>query len=60
MDHSFKELYEESHTVPDEYAIPSDKRKKLVPIEIEMFLLLMWDVLPYNYSKQGIWIHDRS
>ena len=60
MDHSFKKLYEELNTMWDEYGIPYNKRKKLLLVEIEMVSLLMCDVLPSNYSEQGIWVNDES
>ena len=45
----------------DEYGIPYSKRKRLLLVEIEMVsLLIMCDVLPYNYSEQGIWVNDKS
>ena len=60
MDHSFKQLIEELHKMWDEYGIPHNKRKKLLLVEIEMVSLLMCDVLPCNYSEQGIWLNDMS
>ena len=60
MDHSFKKLLEELHLMWDEYGIPYNKRKRLLLVEIEMVSLLMCDVLPYNYSEQGIWVNDKS
>ena len=36
------------------------REKKLLLVEIEMVSLLMCDVLPYNYSEQGIWVNDKS
>ena len=44
----------------DEYGVPCNKRKKLLLVEIEMVSLLMCDVLPSNYSEQGIWVDDES
>ena len=55
MYHSFKKLVEELHLTWGEYGIPYNKRKRLLLVEIEMVSLLMCDVLPYNYSEQGIW-----
>ena len=60
MDHSFKKLLEELHLMWDEYGIPYNKRKRLLLVEVEMVSLLMCDVLPYNYSEQGIWVNDKS
>ena len=60
MEQSFKALYEELHIIWDEYGIPYNKRKKLLLVEIEMISLLICDVLPCNYSEQGIWVEDRS
>ena len=60
MAQSFKKLYEELHMVWDEYGIPYNKRKKLLLVEIEMISLLLCDVLPCNYSEQGIWVGDQS
>ena len=60
IDHSFKKLIEELHLMWDEYGIPYNKRKRLLLVEIEMVSLLMCDVLPYNYSEQGIWVNDKS
>ena len=60
MVQSFKKLYEELHIVWDEYGIPYNKRKKLLLVEIEMISLLLCDVLPCNYSEQGIWVGDQS
>ena len=60
MEQSFKTLYEELHVIWDEYGIPYNKRKKLLLVEIEMISLLICDVLPCNYSEQGIWVGDKS
>ncbi len=60
MDHSFKQLIEELQIMWDKYGIPYNKRKKLLLVEIEMVSLLMCDVLPCNYSEQGIWLNDMS
>ena len=60
MDNSFKKLYEELHLIWDEYGIPYNKRRKLLLVEIEMVSLLMCDVLPCNYTEQGIWLNDES
>ena len=60
MDHSFKLLIQELQEMWDEYGIPYNKRKKLLLVEIEMVSLLMCDVLPCNYSEQGIWLNDIS
>ena len=35
-------------------------RKKLILVEIEKISLLICDVLPCNYSEQGIWVGDKS
>ena len=60
MDHSFKKLLEELHLMWNESGIPYNKRKRLLLVEVEMVSLLMCDVLPYNYSEQGIWVNDKS
>ena len=60
MDHSFKKLLEELHLMWDEYGIPYNKRKRLLLVDIEMVSLFMCDVLPYNYSEQGIYVNDKS
>ena len=60
MDQSFKQLYEELNDMWDQYGIPYNKRKKLLLVEIKMISLLMCDVLPSNYSEQGIWVDDES
>ena len=44
----------------DKYGIPYNKRKKLLLVEIEMVSLLMCDVLPCNYTNQGIWLNGMS
>ena len=44
----------------DQYGIPYNKRRKLLLVELEMVSLLMCDVLPSNYSEQGIWVNDTS
>ena len=54
MEHSFKDLYQKLNYLWDEYGIPYNKRKKLLLVEIEMVSLLMCDVLPSNYSEQGV------
>ena len=54
MEQSFETFYKELHIVWDEYGIPYNKRKKLLLVEIEMISLLICDVLPCNYSEQGI------
>ena len=51
---------EELHLTWNEYGIPCNKRKRLLIVEIEIVSLLMCDVLPYNYSEQGIWVNDKS
>ena len=60
MDNSFKKLYKELHLIWNEYCIPYNKRRKLLLVEIEMISLLMCDVLPYNYTEQGILLNDES
>ena len=59
MEQSFKTLYEELHVIWDEYGMPYNKRKKLFLVEIEVISLLMCDVLPCNYSEQGILVGDK-
>ena len=60
MEHSFKDLYQKLNYLWDENGIPYNKRKKLLLVEIEIVFLLMCDVLPSNYSEQGIWVDDES
>ena len=60
MEHSFQELFEKLNYLWDEYGIPYNKRRKLLLVEIEMVSLIMCDVLPCNYSEQGIWVDDES
>ena len=60
MEHSFKDLYQKLNYLWDKYGIPYNKRKKLLLVEIEMVSLIMCDVLPSNYSEQGIWVDDDS
>ena len=60
IEHSFKDLYQKSNYLWGKYGIPYNKRKKLLLVEIEMVSLLMCDVLPSNYSEQGIWVDDES
>ena len=44
----------------DTHGIPYNKRYNLLLVKIEMVSLLMCDILPYNYSEQGLWINDPS
>ena len=60
MDQSFKQIYKDLHVMWDQYGIPYNKRRKLLFVEIEIISLLMCDVLPSNYSEQGIWVNDIS
>ena len=60
MGNSFKKLYKELNMIWDEYGIPYKKRRKQLLVEIEIISLLMCDVVPCNYTEQGIWLNDES
>ena len=60
LEHGFKLIYEELHDIYDNWGIPYKNRHLLFNKEIEYISLLMHDVLPYNYSEQGIWCGDTS
>ena len=54
MGNSFNKLYKELNLIWDGYGIPYNKRGTLLLVEIEIISLLMCDVLPFNYTEQGI------
>ena len=60
LDNSFKELFSMLNEMWDIHSIPYNKRYNLLLVEIEMVSLLMCDILPCNYSEQGLWVNDPS
>ena len=60
MDNSFKELFSMLNEMWDAHGIPYNKRYNLLLVEVEMVSLLMCDILPCNYSEQGLWVDDPS
>ena len=60
MYNSFKELFIMLNEMWDTHGIPYNKMYNLLLVKIEMVSLLMCDILPYNYSEQGLWINDPS
>ena len=57
---AFKHLWQELEELYDLWNIPFKNRKKLLMKELEVVSLYLHDVLPFNYTEQGIWVVDEA
>ena len=51
---AFKHLWQELEELYDLWNIPFKNRKKLLIKELEVVSLYLHDVLPFNYTEQGV------
>ena len=58
--HAWKELYTKINAQCNSLGVPYKHRAKLLTKELEFLSLLLHDVLPYNFSEQGIFPGDKN
>ena len=57
-EHAWKDIYTKINTQYNTQGIPYKNRIKLYQEEMEFLSLLLHDIMPKNYAKQGIFLND--